>query len=42
MKNEDTQIIKGLKDIITNLTTNIQQKDVSFREIHDKYVIIKL
>lgn len=38
MKKQDTQIIIGLKDIISNLTLALQQKENSFLEMHDKYV----
>ena len=37
MKKQDTQIIIGLKDIISNLTLALQQKENSFLEMHDKY-----
>jgi hypothetical protein len=38
MKRQDTQIIIGLKDIISSLTFSLQQKEQSFQDIHDKYV----
>ncbi len=42
MKQQDTQIILGLKDIISNLTMALQQKENNYQDINDKYVFFCL
>lgn len=41
MKRQDTEIILGLKDIISNLTNSLKEKEQSFQEVNNKYVPIK-
>lgn len=33
MKSQDTEIIMGLKDIISNLTISLKEKDASYKDI---------
>jgi hypothetical protein len=40
MKSQDTEIIMGLKDIISNLTISLKEKDSSYKDIQEKYVPI--
>jgi hypothetical protein len=40
MKSQDTEIIMGLKDIISNLTISLKEKDASYKDIQEKYVHI--
>lgn len=40
MKGQDTEIILGLKDIISNLTMALKEKEASFKDIQEKYVAI--
>lgn len=38
MKSQDTEIIMGLKDIISNLTISLKEKDASYKDVQEKYV----
>ena len=42
MKKQDSEIIIGLKDIISNLTITLKDKEKSFTELQEKYVYFLL
>jgi len=42
MRDQDYDLIKGLKDIISNLTMALKEKESSYRDLQEKYVKIWL
>ena len=38
MRDQDYDLIKGLKDIISNLTATLKEKESSYRDLQEKYV----
>ena len=40
IKREDTEVVRGLKDIITTLSETLKNKELAHKDLQNKYVIL--